>query len=300
MDRAKEVFYETSAKRLAGSTLLYGVDSVVHVEDKDDILFWQQLLSKYRPGRYKFMPATSNEKGNRSTGCTQCLKYKKYLSQRFFICIDSDMRYLLDEEGISAQNGILQTYTYSWENHYAFASKLQQAFETHTHKGADFDFVAFLLHYSEIVYEPFLLVLYQERNGLADFRRDEFRKLISLQYVSGDGINNGEHFLDRLASALQEATADVRNKCDFNLTDESERYALKGLKKENAYLYVRGHCLYNSLVSIGRKLCEGTKVDFEQNILKEALAFEQYDAISRIKTDIGILKTIRKTYKGNE
>lgn len=99
---------------MAASTLMYGVDSIVHVEDKDDIWFWQQLLAKYRGGRYKFKPATINEKGNRNTGCTQCLKYKGFLSQKFFICIDSDLRYLL-EEGISAEDGILQTYTYSWE-----------------------------------------------------------------------------------------------------------------------------------------------------------------------------------------
>lgn len=52
------------------------------------------------------------------------------------------------------------------------------------------------------------------------------------------------------------------------MADESVYYETKGLRKENVYLYVRGHCLYNSLVSIGKKLCEGTGMDFEQNILK--------------------------------
>lgn len=79
MDASKAAFYEATARRLAASALMYGVDSVVHVEDKNDIGFWQQLLSKYRTGRYKFMPATTNEKGNRNTGCTQCLKYKNSL-----------------------------------------------------------------------------------------------------------------------------------------------------------------------------------------------------------------------------
>lgn len=90
----KHVFFKDVAKRLAASTLLYKVDSVVHVEDKDDIWFWEQLLLKYRPGRYKFKPATMNEKGNRTAGCAQCLKYKGFLSQKFFICIDSDLRRL--------------------------------------------------------------------------------------------------------------------------------------------------------------------------------------------------------------
>lgn len=97
MNADKDAFYEKAAKGLAASTTLYGVDSIIHVEDKDDIWFWQQFLPKYRSGRYKFLPATTNERGNRTTGCTQCLKYKKFLSQKFFICIDSDLRYLQEE-----------------------------------------------------------------------------------------------------------------------------------------------------------------------------------------------------------
>ena len=294
MDADKRAFYE-AARGMAASTLMYGVDSIVHVEDKDDIWFWQQLLAKYRGGRYKFKPATINEKGNRNTGCTQCLKYKGFLSQKFFICIDSDLRYLLDE-AISAEDGILQTYTYSWENHCAFASQLQQTFDKYTHKGKEFDFSVFLSGYSEVVYEAFLLMLYQLKNGLTEFDRDKFRTIISLQYRRGDEKNNGKQFLDRLSLDLQTATKNIKDTCGFNMADESVYYETKGLRKENVYLYVRGHCLYNSLVSIGKKLCEGTGMDFEQNILKNALAFEQYDAISRIKADIGILKTIRRSY----
>lgn len=223
------------------------------------------------------------------------MKYKGFLSQKFFICIDSDLRYLLDE-AISAEDGILQTYTYSWENHCAFASQLQQTFDKYTHKGKEFDFSVFLSGYSEVVYEAFLLMLYQLKNGLTEFDRDKFRTIISLQYRRGDEKNNGKQFLDRLSLDLQTATKNIKDTCGFNMADESVYYETKGLRKENVYLYVRGHCLYNSLVSIGKKLCEGTGMDFEQNILKNALAFEQYDAISRIKADIGILKTIRRSY----
>lgn len=138
----KASFYMNAARGLAASTLLYNVDSIVHVEDEDDIWFWQQILSVYRPGRYKFMPGSVNEKAQYTTGCSQCLKYKDFLSQRFFICIDSDLRYLLNED-ISAEKGILQTYTYSWENHCCFAEKLQQVFADMTGRGNDFDFSVF-------------------------------------------------------------------------------------------------------------------------------------------------------------
>lgn len=296
MNSEHKIFYEIAAKRFAASTLLYGVDSVVHVEDRDDIWFWQQLLSKYRMGRYKFLSATVNEKGNRNTGCTHCLKYKDFLSQKFFICIDSDFRYLLEEDGISAENGILQTYTYSWENHCAFADRLQQTFEEFTHVKIKFDFRVFLRRYAEIVYEAFLLMLYQERNGLMEFTREKFKFCISQQYRQGDEKDNGALFLQRMALVVESAINDIKTLYGFDFVEESKCYAAKGVQKENVYLYVRGHCLYNSLVSIGKKLCEGTGVDFEQNVLKNTLSYEQYDAISSIKTDIGILNSIRKRY----
>lgn len=292
MPADRDDFYESTAKRLAASTVLYRVDSVVHVEDVDDIWFWQQFLSKYRPGRYKYYPATTNEKGNRVSGCTQCLKYKKFLSQKFFICIDSDLRYLMDED-ISAEHGILQTYTYSWENHCSFADRLLTKFHELTGKGGDFDFIVFLRRYSEIVYEPFLMMLYHERKGLHEFGRDRFKSLIALTYRKGDELNNGEQFLNRLKANLEEAINDLKKDSDFDLESESAYYASKGINRDNVYLYVRGHCLYNSLVSVGKKLCEATGIDFEQNVLKSELAFERYDAISRIKSDIGKLKKLR-------
>lgn len=292
MNADKNAFYEKAARGLAASTILYGVDSVVHVEDKDDIWFWQQLLPKYRPGRYKFLPATSNEKGNRTTGCTQCLKYKDFLSQKFFICIDSDLRYLQEEE-LFAENGVLQTYTYSWENHCAFAPKLQHSFDDCTRGQVCFNFIKFLQHYSEIVYKPFLLMQYQEREGLTDFNRDKFKQCISLQYKQGDEANNGLQFLKRLSVSLAVATKDTADHCGFDFEKESAFYALKGIQETTVYLFVRGHCLYNSLISIGTKLCEGIGADFEQNILKSALAFEQYDEISRIKNDIGKLNALQ-------
>lgn len=107
-------------------------------------------------------------------------------------------------------------------------------------------------------------------------------------------MNNGKAFLERLSARLAEATKDIIDGCGFDLEQESCFYAVLGLREENAYLHVRGHCLYNSLVSIGTKLCENTGVDFEQNILKSSLAFDKYDEISRIKTDIHMLNTIRK------
>lgn len=289
---SKKAFFRDVAKGIAASTKLYKVDAVVHVEAQDDIWFWQQLLPKYRAGRYKFLPATTNEKGNRTTGCTQCLKYKDYLTQKFFICIDSDLRYLL-EENMSVEQGILQTYTYSWENHCAFAPKLQHSLVKQTKRVA-FDFEAFLQAYSKIVYKPFLFMLYQEQNRLTTFGRNEFKQCISLQFQAGDELDNGNSLLQRLKEQFAEVLGDAINIPGFEFEKQVAVYAAMGLNFDNVYLYVRGHSLYNCLVSIGKKICSGTGIDFEQNVLKSTLAYGHYEEISKIQRDIACLKNLRK------
>ena len=200
-------------------------------------------------------------------------------------------------ENVSANQGILQTYTYSWENHCAFAAKLQWQFDECLQGERTFNFISFLQRYSQIAYKPFLFMLYQERNGLDGFRQGAFRHCITLQYRNGDETNDGVSFLQRMEETLRTATEGIINACGFDFEKENERYSTFGLNETNAYLYVRGHCLYDSLVSIGRKLCEGTTIDFEHNIMKSVLAFDEYNEINKIKTDIGILNSLRLTYR---
>jgi hypothetical protein len=52
------------------------------------------MLQSRKPGRYYFITQSRSPKGFDTKGCEQCLKYRPYLSKQFFICIDSDMRYL--------------------------------------------------------------------------------------------------------------------------------------------------------------------------------------------------------------
>ena len=99
--------------------------SSVYLEDESDIYFWDIMLQKHRPGKYYYICHT--KKGKTPGGCKECLKFRNFLSDRFFICIDSDLKYLSKEKDINAQNFILQTYTYSWENHFCYAPKLQKS-----------------------------------------------------------------------------------------------------------------------------------------------------------------------------
>jgi len=279
MTTNQDEFYELAAKRFAAATNLYHVDAVVHVENRADIWFWKQALNQFSSKKYEFLCASMNEKGNRTSGCEQCLKYKNHLSSKFFICIDSDLRYLSDELA-TGLNGILLTYTYSWENHCAFANRLQTSFARQNKTGKVFDFVKFLSGYSNIVYEPLLLVL----SGKSSYSVHDLWRCITLQYRTNDETNNGQSLLDRMQQNLAKYHAQI-------ITDEQweamkKHYSEKGLTESTAYLYVKGHCVYNTLLSVGNQLCKGTGVNFEEQVLKESLAFGSYAEISKVENDI--------------
>ena len=133
----------------------------VHLEHKADELFWDAVLQATHKGQYNYIYESRVEKdGNLTSGVDQCLRYKPYLSRTFFICIDSDLRYLRQEPGIDAGHYILQTYTYSWENHYCLAEQVQKRLVALSPEAATkFDFGDFLSQLSQNAYEPLLYLL---------------------------------------------------------------------------------------------------------------------------------------------
>ena len=140
------------------------IKSVVHLEDAEDILFWSNQLQKAFPATYHFITYSKNEKGNDVHGCEQCLRYKAYLTKTFFICIDSDLRQLKGEVGLTADNHIAQTYAYSWENHFCEAEHLQKRFAESV-SDSDFDFQVFLQNLSAVVYKPLLYLVHYSQSS---------------------------------------------------------------------------------------------------------------------------------------
>ena len=121
----REEYFAGLARRFASDAKMFRCRAAVHVENKDDVVFWSTVLKHFCPDdRFHFLAGSRNEFGHETSGVTQCLKYVHALGPDFFICIDSDYRYLLHERGIDAKHFILQTYTYSFENHHCYAEGL--------------------------------------------------------------------------------------------------------------------------------------------------------------------------------
>ena len=252
--------------------------AVVHLEDAEDELFWDHQLQKASPATYHFLAYSKNDRGNEARGCEQCLRYRPFLTNRFFICIDSDLRQLRGEEGLSPDNFIAQTYAYSWENHFCEAEHLQARL-VKLLPNVEFDFRIFLQGLSKIVYEPLLyLVHYSQSSELnQQWNITKFNACLPLQPKRDELANNGRAYLERVAKLFREAIANLQQ----NVPMKNEH-----LDETNAYLHIQGHQLYKLVLNIGTLLCRGTKVAYKTDILDKALHTEGYVEIDNVQSDL--------------
>ena len=194
--------FANAAKRFALDAKMFRCRAAVHVENKDDIAFWSAVLKHFRPGdKFHFIAGSRNEYGNETYGVTQCLKYFPYLSPDFFICIDSDYRYLLRERHIDVKHFVIQTYTYSFENHHCFADGLDDVCCRVTRlKNTVFDFNRFLTEFSNILYELFIWHLYFQNADPIRFSQFEFDHYLNLTTSRSYPLvyDNGGRALDEL------------------------------------------------------------------------------------------------------
>lgn len=254
--------------------------AVVHLEDKEDEYFWDYQLQSVRPGRYRYLYYSKSNKGTDSRGCEQCLRFRPYLTDSFFICIDSDLRLLRGERGLAATNHIAQTYTYSWENHLCEATHLNKR-KDKAITDSDFDLQLFLHSFSKIVYMPLLYLIQYGADSKTNqmWNISKFNSCIPLQPSRTDLIDNGAVYLAKVKDNFNKALADLPN----------EAKKVESITEENAYLHIQGHQLYKLVMHIGSMLCGRTAIAFKTDILDKSLHINGYDEIDSLQSD---LKTI--------
>lgn len=260
-NNSKDIHFSNSARRFALDAKMLRCRAAVHVENKDDILFWSAILKHFRPDdRFHFVAGSRNEFGHETCGVTQCLKYFDFLSKDFFICIDSDYRYLMHEREIDVEHFILQTYTYSFENHHCFAGGLNDVCSRVTHlENRVFDFQKFLKEYSNILYDLFIWHLYFAGSDPSVFSKYEFNKYINLINSKPHPViyNNAARSLDELRMRINKRTEYLG--CRYpnaDLENIRKKYEKLGVTPDTVYLFVRGHNIYDLISCITKEVCK--------------------------------------------
>lgn len=305
-EREKKQFYEIAAKRFKAEVRLYGATAAVHIENKNDVPFWEKvLLHAYPKGKFRFITSSRSATGNVTCGCTQCMQYHPFLDNRFWIAIDSDYRYLGEEPGIDTDHFVLQTYTYSFENHICYGPNMNRAYHLALGFEPDailpeeiaFDFDAFLKEYSFIVYPLMVWQLYLSNINKDEFPQAVFHRLLHLSIPKEFWKDNGASVLDILRKRSRKLQMHLKNKYpDADYTWYEARCNELGLTRDNCYLFVRGHNLYDSLIPLAsnlvshhksmNKMLKGNKFE---NILTSHICFDQYHEINAIINDINTI-----------
>lgn len=249
----------------------------VHIEDKEDEKFWDYHLQHIAPARYKYISHSKNGSGKETTGCEQCLKYRKFLSDSFFICIDSDLRVMRREPELDAFHYIAQTYTYSWENHCCEAEHLQARLREYIPDIDEaFDFRIFFYRLSEIVYNPLKMLVYYESVNPTAWNLSKFNACITLQPRREQLGDNGKLLLDTIRNNFRTATEGLSLPDGFAVDVEESQ----------AYLHIRGHHLYRLTLHIGTMLCRGRQVAFHTQVLNANYPQEGYPEIIKLNKDL--------------
>lgn len=287
-DAEKHAFYESAARRFKAELRLTGATAAIHIENKNDEIFWGKVLSEACPGgKFRFISASRNISGNLTCGCTQCLQYKPYLDKKFWIAIDSDYRYLTEERGIDAAHFVLQTYTYSFENHFCYPKNCQRAAipaspDEGTNEAHGFSFSSFLRSYSRIVYPLLVWQLYLQNIDSEAFPKSVFHRLLAIPVGPKSLERDGEPILQVLKDRTHKLLSHLkRTYPDADTTWYEARCNAQGVRRDNCYLFVRGHQLFDLIVAQGHKLNR----KFEKDLLKE-LCFGEYEEIRKIHEDI--------------
>ena len=185
-------------------------------------------------------------------GKARILASSKDFNQWHIGCVDSDYDWLLSdftEDGkvITGNKYLLQTYAYSIENLMCLSSTLEEFCQDATEEPMEFDLADYMSRLSQTVYPLLIWSLYLYSQGNEAFTPTAWRDVLV------NTIRNAEASLAKVAEKTKEivetlgrdfaSETEEKDKLEAKLADE------KSVSSDNAYLFVRGHELFDHLLN---------------------------------------------------
>lgn len=274
------------ARYMKANCHLYHVTAMVRVEDVEDIPFWQTVLSATCPGRhFKFWPYSQKGNNKRVTGKSYLMGYVSQTDSRLLIAVDSDFDYLRSNPKMAISPYLLQTYTYSWENHHCHARSLQS--QSRQSGITTFDFETFIRNLSQVIYKPLVILLIQKIQKKRSITLGEMESLIlkhqpnSLALLQNDGLQ----LISDIRSDLDSYVLSTKAPKQQTIRSYEKTFMTLGLTPDTAYLYMQGHCIYNLVHRIGAYLTGDADV-FKADVLDKSLQIGGYPEIEKLISDV--------------
>lgn len=261
--------YIRAANRLAGKNARQKI--VVYVESFEDVFFWSNLLQPLESDRFYFevmLPSkTSLCKGKK-------IALANRLGPNMIACVDADYDYMLQgatptSYEVCNNPYVFHTYVYAIENFQCYAEALHNACVMATlNDRRIFDFTTFLKQYSQTIWPLFVWNVWAYQYGnFKQFSMIDFYRIVRIKEINLYHPENELQALRKRVNAkvnrLQHQFPQGRN------TYKPFRDKLQelGITPETAYLFMRGHDLYDGVVlPVAEKVCELLRKEREREI----------------------------------
>ncbi len=229
---------------------------VAYVESYDDVAFWRSVLQEFENEHVYFeimLPSrTSLGKGKKVALMNQL---GERLGECMIACVDADYDWLMqgrtDVSKMICRNPyVLHTYVYAIENYQCYAPSLHTACVMSTLNDRHvMDEEAFIVEYSRIIWPLLVWNIWAYRyNRLQEFGLTAFCDTVSFHDIN---IRRWEDELAQVRRKVNKYIARLyRRFPEGRKTYAPLRQELEsmGLTPETAYLYMRGHTLFDNVV----------------------------------------------------
>lgn len=252
---------------------------VVYVESYDDVFFWSNLLRPLETDRCYFevmLPSRTTLCKGKKTALANDLGER--LGSAMIACVDADYDYLMQgatptSREVCTNPYVFHTYAYAIENYQCYAPALHDVCVMVTlNDRRTFAFEDFLKAYSEAIWPLFVWNIWCYRYGVyKQFSMLDFYHVVRLQdinfYHPEKTIERIRHLVNAKVNRLQHAFPEGK-KTYRPLRDELLGL---GLTPETTYLYMRGHDLFDGVVSpLLSGICETLRREREHEIRRLA------------------------------
>ena len=229
----------------------------VEVEDTIDKDFWRDLLSELCPEKeFHFDPYHTILNGDgisvqTGKGKSQIINAASGFNAWHIGCVDSDYDWILSDytdagKTISSCKYLLQTYAYSIENLMCLSCTLGDFCRENTEETTEFDFDDYLTRLSKAVYPLLVWSTYLCSKGKLDFTPTAWRDV--LVNTEKDAETSLAQIEAKAKAKIEEFNKNYADEIADKKVFESSHICKKDISEEDAYLYVRGHELFDHLL----------------------------------------------------
>lgn len=247
----------------------------VEVESSIDKGFWKNILEELYPSKeFHFNPYHTvlgkNEPWIRGEGKSRIMKIADTLDKYHIGCIDSDYDWILSDyydngKTINGNKYLLQTYAYSFENLVCLSSTLNDFCQETTEESTDVDFNDYVQKVSAVIYPLLIWSVYLYSKGNHDFTPTAWHDILisTLKDTEASLSLIEERVMSKLTELDTNHASEIAGRDNMKETLSKG----KGITEDNAYLFVRGHELFDHLVnSILKPVMDGLRTQHYNRI----------------------------------